>query len=158
MNPPTDIIAQLERGLRSQSVAATEAAAAALAAQLGEQAVLALHGDLGAGKTSFVRGLARGWDIPGPITSPSFNLLNLYKGPQRTLAHVDAYRLQTPEQAEGLLLDDLLLPPWCLAVEWPEQFPQYRLHNAWVLQLSILRSGVHEIRLLRRPPSPDQHK
>src|SRR5690606_35173946 len=123
----------------------TEALAAELAAALPQCAVLALRGDLGAGKTSFVRGLARAWGITGPVTSPSFNLLNLYKGSERTLVHIDAYRLQSPEQAEGLLLDDFLEPPYCLAVEWPEQFPAYRLKNALHLELEILSEGRHRI-------------
>lgn len=129
MNPPAqpDILTRLQQGITCDSPEATAAVAAELAAVLPPCAVLALRGDLGAGKTSFVRGLAQAWGIAGPITSPSFNLLNLYRGGERMLIHIDAYRLQSPEQAEGLLIDDLLEPPYCLAVEWPERFPADRL-------------------------------
>lgn len=150
MNDRTETIARLTQGARTTSVAETETLAAELASILPAEATLALHGDLGAGKTSFVRGLANAWGIQGPITSPSFNLLNLYKG-QRTLVHIDAYRFQSPDHAESLLLDDFLTPPYCLAVEWPERFPEYRLRDAWILQLQIVRKGVHEIRLLCDP-------
>lgn len=142
------VIARLKEGVLSASVEETEALAAELAAALPSCAVLALRGDLGAGKTSFVRGLARAWGIEGPVTSPSFNLLNLYRGRERMLVHIDAYRLQSAEQAEGLLLDDLLEPPYCLAVEWPEQFPAYRLRTALTLELAIVGNGQHRIRLV----------
>lgn len=151
--PQSSILARLREGVTTTSVTETEALAAALAAALPQCATLALRGDLGAGKTSFVRGLARAWGIEGPVTSPSFNLLNLYKGSERTLIHIDAYRLQSPEQAEGLLLDDFLEPPYCLAVEWPEQFPSYRLKNAFNLKLEIVSEGRHRIRL--RPEATD---
>lgn len=144
-----DIFATLRHGITSTSVAQTEAIAAALAAALPAEAVLALHGDLGTGKTSFVRGLAQAWGIEGPITSPSFNLLNLYRSPRRTLVHIDAYRLQSDDQAEGLLLDDFLVPPYCLAVEWPDQFPAYRLENALHLHFTILSPNTHHLSSLR---------
>jgi tRNA threonylcarbamoyladenosine biosynthesis protein TsaE len=82
-------------GLVTRSGEETERAAEAFAALLPPDTVLALEGDLGAGKTTFVRGLVRGLGVTGDITSPSFALLNVYDG-HRQVFHVDAYRLTRP--------------------------------------------------------------
>ncbi|MDR3144399.1 MAG: tRNA (adenosine(37)-N6)-threonylcarbamoyltransferase complex ATPase subunit type 1 TsaE [Puniceicoccales bacterium] len=81
---------------------------------------VALIGDIGSGKTTFVKGLARGFATAECASSPSFNILNLYRG-NVTLLHVDAYRLDgSRKSALDLMLDDFLEPPYCLVVEWPE--------------------------------------
>jgi tRNA threonylcarbamoyladenosine biosynthesis protein TsaE len=81
---------------------------------------IALIGDVGAGKTTFVKGLAQGLGIEANVSSPSFNILNTYSG-AITLLHLDAYRLDGSQQAaDGLMLEDFLIAPYCLAVEWPE--------------------------------------
>ena len=83
---------------------------------------LALIGDLGSGKTTFVKGLACGFGIAQVVNSPSFNIFNIYHG-EVTLLHVDAYRLDgTKSATDGLMIDDFLISPYCLAVEWPENF------------------------------------
>jgi tRNA threonylcarbamoyladenosine biosynthesis protein TsaE len=85
---------------------------------------IALIGDLGMGKTTFVGGLAHGLGISDTFRSPSFNILNIYSS-SVSLLHIDAYRLDVSEQAtETLMLNDFLLPPYYLVVEWPE-----RLYN-----------------------------
>jgi tRNA threonylcarbamoyladenosine biosynthesis protein TsaE len=95
-----------------------------LASLLPQNLSIALLGDLGSGKTTFVKGLALGFGITTTINSPSFNILNVYRG-QPTLLHVDAYRLDGSEEAvSNLLLDDFMIPPYYLVVEWPEL-----LHN-----------------------------
>jgi len=84
--------------------------------------VLALSGGLGAGKTTFVSGLARGWGYAGQVTSPTFVLVNDYTRPDgRHLWHLDAYRLDTEADALGLGLDDLLASDGVLVLEWPER-------------------------------------
>ncbi|MDR1891144.1 MAG: tRNA (adenosine(37)-N6)-threonylcarbamoyltransferase complex ATPase subunit type 1 TsaE [Puniceicoccales bacterium] len=91
---------------------------------LPHNASIALVGDLGTGKTTFVHGLARGLGIPDIIRSPSFNILNIYPS-NVSLLHIDAYRLDGSERAtDALMLDDFLIPPYILVVEWPE-----RLYN-----------------------------
>ena len=83
---------------------------------------LALIGNLGSGKTTCVKGLARGFGIAQVVNSPSFNIFNIYHGAV-TLLHVDAYRLNgTKSTTDGLMIDDFLISPYCLAVEWPENF------------------------------------
>lgn len=140
------IVEQLQRGCATESAAETEALATALAAALPEDCVLALHGDLGSGKTTFVRGLARGWAIVEPVTSPTFNLYTIYQG-SRQLVHLDAYRLASADDLDALMIEDFLHSPWCFAVEWPEHIPGALPEDTWHLDLSITRSGQHAIRL-----------
>jgi tRNA threonylcarbamoyladenosine biosynthesis protein TsaE len=80
--------------------------------------MLCLSGDLGSGKTTFVQGLAAGWGSLDPVSSPSFVLVNVYRrGDGQKLAHLDAYRLNGPAEAEALDLDELL-GAGPLVVEW----------------------------------------
>jgi tRNA threonylcarbamoyladenosine biosynthesis protein TsaE len=143
----SDILTQLLAGLTTKNAEATEAAGTALAGALPENHVLALHGDLGAGKTTFIRGLARAWEIQEPVTSPTFNLYTLYSG-TRHLLHLDAYRLESNVDLDALMLDDFLKSPWCLAVEWPERIIEAIPENAWHLELSITKNDAHHIKLL----------
>ncbi len=104
----------------SHSEADTEAIGAAFAWRLSVGAVVLLDGPLGAGKTAFVRGMARGLDAhPGDVSSPTFTLLQEYAG-MITLYHADLYRL-TPREVEELGLLDVSAEG-ILAVEWPERW------------------------------------
>ncbi|MEO6243943.1 MAG: tRNA (adenosine(37)-N6)-threonylcarbamoyltransferase complex ATPase subunit type 1 TsaE, partial [Opitutaceae bacterium] len=116
----TSIYNRLRAGVVTESAAKTQALAAELAAALPPEATLALHGDLGVGKTTFVQGLARGLGITEPVTSPTFNIFTLHRG-RTNLLHLDAYRLEHARQVEDLLLADFMLSPWCMAVEWPDK-------------------------------------
>jgi len=122
-------------GWITRSPAETEAAGAALAAIFPPDRALALHGPLGAGKTTFVRGLARGWNLPGPIPSPTFNYYLIYRG-ARQLVHLDAYRLTRPTDADSLLVEEFLESPWCLAIEWPENLGDRLPRDAWHLDFA----------------------
>ena len=133
-------------GICSRSAAETEELAARIGAILSVDTVLALHGNLGAGKTTFVRGLARAWDIQEAITSPTFNLYTIYKG-DRQLIHLDAYRLGSGADLDALMIEDFLQPPWCFAVEWPEHIPDALPQDAWRLFLTINKDQSHQIRL-----------
>ena len=82
--------------------------------------LVCLEGELGAGKTTLVQGLAAGWGSPEQVTSPTFVLVNLYgRGDSQQLAHLDAYRLESAAEAEALDLDDLLARG-PMVVEWAE--------------------------------------
>lgn len=140
-----DIFEQLRGGIRSQSAAETEALAARLAARLPHDAVLALHGDLGAGKTTFVRGLAGAWGIREAVTSPTYNLYTIYKG-DRQLIHLDAYRLESGADLDALMIEDFLQSPWCFAAEWPEHIPDALPEDTWHLYLTINKDQSHQIR------------
>jgi tRNA threonylcarbamoyladenosine biosynthesis protein TsaE len=105
----------------SKSEESTRAIAAGLAATLRPGAVVLLSGDLGAGKTAFVRGLAEGLGLdPGDVTSPTFTLVHEYRGGRLPLIHVDLYRLDRAELDE-IGLDQDLAAAGVTAVEWSER-------------------------------------
>jgi len=121
--------------VRSDSPEETEKAAEAFAAGLKGGEVVALAGNLGAGKTCFARGLARGLGIPGPITSPSYVLVKSYEG-RLTLHHADFYRLggagahegrspEPPDLASLGLEDYLDNPAAVVLIEWADRYPQW---------------------------------
>lgn len=139
-----NIFAKLKTGLITDSPEATQAIAAELAAALPQDCILALQGDLGSGKTTFVRGLARAWGIRADITSPSYTIYNVHRG-QRMLVHLDAYRLPHPNAFHDLMLDELLVSPWCLAVEWPEKLATALPEPACCLNFRHLTTGKHHI-------------
>jgi len=83
--------------------------------------VICLQGDLGAGKTTFVQGVALGWGSLDAVSSPTFILVNLYRrGDEARLFHMDAYRLDSTPEAEELDLDSML-DQGSLLIEWPER-------------------------------------
>ena len=139
--------ATLRAGVATNSPEETQALAAAWAAELPPGSTVALHGDLGVGKTTFVQGFARGLGVAGAVTSPTFTVLNLHRAGERTLAHVDAYRLRSDAEVEALMLDDFLRDPWWMVVEWPERFGRGLPADAWHLELSILPDRRHALRL-----------
>ena len=99
----------------------TAAVARLVAADLKAGAILLLSGDLGAGKTAFVRGLAEGLGIdPGEVSSPTFTLVHEYRGGRFTLYHVDLYRLDRAA-TDDLGLDELGVADGVLAIEWPDR-------------------------------------
>ena len=142
-----NIFAKLHAGVTTASAEASQAIAAEFAAALPETCTLALHGDLGVGKTTFVQGLARGLGVTAPVTSPTFNIFTLYRGESRTLVHMDAYRLENDRQIDALMLEDFLVSPWCLAVEWPEKIAGWIPANALHLDLGITPEQHHTVRL-----------
>jgi tRNA threonylcarbamoyladenosine biosynthesis protein TsaE len=138
---------QLRAGVTTTSAAETQALAVELAAVLPPDATLALHGDLGVGKTTFVQGLARGYGITESITSPTFTLFNLHRGPHRTLVHLDAYRLVNGGQLDALMLEDFLVSPYCLAIEWPENVRDWLPPDTFHFDLGIASDQRHTLRL-----------
>ena len=98
----------------------TWALAAELADELGPGTVMALHGDLGAGKTCFIQGYAAALGIDEPITSPTYTLIGEYEG-RLPLHHLDLYRLSGPEEALGLGLDEYFDIDGITAIEWAER-------------------------------------
>lgn len=104
----------------SNSPAETEALGAALAGRLKPGAVVAFSGDLGAGKTAFVRGMARGLDIPERVTSPTFTIVNEYEGGRLPLFHFDMYRLGSSDELFDIGWEDYLARGGVCAVEWSE--------------------------------------
>lgn len=109
----------LERHVATESD--TERLGAALAPQLRAGLVLFLHGELGAGKTTFVRGLLRGLGYTGAVKSPTFTLVEPYQLGGLTIYHFDLYRLNDPEELEFLGVRDYLAGSGICLVEWAER-------------------------------------
>lgn len=138
-----------------RSAEETERASAEFAATLPPDCTLALHGGLGAGKTTFVRGIARALGIAQEITSPSYNIYAIYdgtggNGAARRLVHMDAYRLASAEALDALMLDEFLVSPWILAIEWPEQISAALPPEAIHIDFEIVSAGTHRFRVRRR--------
>ena len=110
--------------LITHSEAETSAVGRNLAASLEAGAVVLLFGDLGAGKTAFVRGMAEGLGVaPGEVSSPTFTLVQEYRGGRVALFHVDLYRLDDPREIDELGLDEIAADG-VLVVEWAEKLPR----------------------------------
>jgi len=140
-----DLLARLRQGVTTASAEETRVLAAQLATLLPRDCTLALHGDLGVGKTTFVQGLARGFGVTEAVTSPTFAIYAVHRGPRCTLVHLDAYRLEHAAQLDALLLEDFLASPYCLAVEWPEKVAGWLPADSWDLTLSITADQRHRL-------------
>jgi tRNA threonylcarbamoyladenosine biosynthesis protein TsaE len=109
--------------LRTTSADETRAVAAALAAHLEAGDVVVLVGDLGAGKTTFAQGIARGLGVEGPVTSPTFTLVQQYAG-RLPVAHVDVYRLDRIQELHDLGFEELIDGPGVTIIEWGDTVRQ----------------------------------
>jgi tRNA threonylcarbamoyladenosine biosynthesis protein TsaE len=98
-----------------------------LAADLKPGAIVLLRGDLGAGKTTMVKGIAEGFQAAKAedVTSPTFTLIHEYRGPAVTLFHIDLYRIDTQRELDTLALDDLMTANSILLIEWGEKFARF---------------------------------
>src|SRR5271168_758455 len=104
-----------------------------------------LRGDLGAGKTTLVKGIAAGFGAAAEedVTSPTFTLVHEYRGPRANLYHIDLYRVDTARELETLGLDDLRSDNSILLIEWGEKFPRLR----WDVEIALEREGENERRI-----------
>lgn len=86
-----------------------------------------LRGDLGAGKTTLVKGIAEAFNAASQedVTSPTFTLIHEYRGPRASLFHIDLYRIDTQRELDTLALDDLIAADSILLIEWGEKFPRF---------------------------------
>jgi len=112
-----------------------------LAAMLAPPKLILLRGELGAGKTTLVKGIAEGFHAASAdnVTSPTFTLVHEYHGPEVNVYHIDLYRVDTPRQLETLGLDDLIAENSVLLVEWGEKFP--RLQRDQNAEITLERVG-----------------
>ncbi|HYH60015.1 MAG TPA: tRNA (adenosine(37)-N6)-threonylcarbamoyltransferase complex ATPase subunit type 1 TsaE [Thermoleophilaceae bacterium] len=127
----------------SASSAETEALGAELARALRPGDVVVVSGELGSGKTTFVRGACRALGVTGPVTSPTFTIGHLYAGDGVEIAHLDLYRLDTIDPA---ILEDYVTPDRIAFVEWPAGFEgathRVALEHAGELSRSIEMFGL----------------
>ncbi|WP_242095191.1 tRNA (adenosine(37)-N6)-threonylcarbamoyltransferase complex ATPase subunit type 1 TsaE [Sphingomonas sp. CROZ-RG-20F-R02-07] len=133
-------------GIRLADPAATEAFGATLAPLVRVGDVVALVGDLGAGKTSLARGLLAALGLAGEAPSPSFAIVQPYAPPETRLPvlHVDLYRIESPDEMEELGLDEALGDS-VLLVEWPERAGVARWPDALVLTLAAEPDGARRL-------------
>ena len=103
---------------RTRSAAETEALGGRLAAELGRGDVVLVSGELGAGKTTLIRGAARALGVREPVTSPTFTIGHTYSG-RLPVSHLDLYRLAELDQEDPALLEDYLTPDSVSFIEWP---------------------------------------
>ncbi len=135
--------------ITTQSTAETEAFAEQFAKGLVGGEVLLLKGDLGAGKTHFVKGLARGLAIDDVVTSPTFALHNEYRG-RLTLNHFDFYRIETSEEVEITGLNELFYDKNAVsAIEWSERVSDLLPARCETVQIEKLGDNVRRITISR---------
>lgn len=127
-----------------KSPQATEALGARLALQLGAGDVIALFGDLGAGKTTFTRGLIRGLGFEGDVGSPTFPIVQTYEDLRIPLWHVDLYRIEDPSEVDELALDEALQDS-ALVIEWPERLEERLWAHALRLHLVAAEGGARAL-------------
>ncbi len=98
-----------------------------LSSDLKPGTIVLLRGDLGAGKTMLVKGIAEGFHaaLAEDVTSPTFTLIHEYRGPEVTLFHIDLYRVDTQRELDTLALDDLMDTNTVLLIEWGEKFSRF---------------------------------
>ena len=119
--------AETVRELTTHSADETIAFGRTLAALLAPPKLVLLRGDLGAGKTTLVKGIAAAFEAASEedVTSPTFTLIHEYRGPHASLFHIDLYRIDSPRELDTLALDDLRSDNSVLLIEWGEKFPRF---------------------------------
>ena len=112
--------------------------------------IVLLRGDLGAGKTMLVKGIAEGFHAASAeeVTSPTFTLVHEYRGPAVNLFHVDLYRVDTQRQLETLGLDDLIAENSLLLIEWGEKFPRFERDRDVEIVLERVSEHARRIRIV----------
>jgi len=132
------------REITTHSAEETIALGLTLARLLAPPKLVLLRGDLGAGKTTLIKGIAAAFEAAPEedVTSPTFTLVHEYRGPLAHLYHIDLYRVDTPRQLETLGLDDLFAEDSILLIEWGEKFP--RLVRDRDVEIALERVGEND--------------
>jgi tRNA threonylcarbamoyladenosine biosynthesis protein TsaE len=132
---------EILREITTHSAEETIAFGRTLTDLLAPPKLVLLRGDLGAGKTTLVKGIAAAFDAAAEedVTSPTFTLVHEYRGPRANLYHIDLYRVDTQRELETLALDDLRADDSILLIEWGEKFP--RLARERDVEISLERDG-----------------
>ena len=122
-----------------------------LAGKLVPPKIVLLRGDLGAGKTTLVKGIAEGFRAASQedVTSPTFTLVHEYRGPDASLFHIDLYRVDTPRQLETLGLEDLIGENSVLLIEWGEKFERFQRERDFEIALNRISDTERAIALIK---------
>jgi tRNA threonylcarbamoyladenosine biosynthesis protein TsaE len=133
----------------SHSAEETTQLGRALAAEIKPGTVVLLRGDLGAGKTTLVKGIAEAFQAAEAeaVTSPTFTLIHEYRGPEVTLYHIDLYRIDTQRELDTLALDDLMEANTILLIEWGEKFERFQTERDVEIAIEHLGGDERKIEL-----------
>ena len=144
----TELLSTFKYQITTRSVDETKKLGKIIGTAVTGGTVLALTGDLGSGKTSFVQGLARGLEVPDDyyITSPSYTLINEYPG-RYPLFHVDLYRISDPMDMEDIGLYEILHNSGVVAIEWAEKICEESLAEDLIIRLDIKQEDTRAITL-----------
>jgi len=134
-------VGETVREIVTQSSEETIAFGRTLTQLLAPPKLVLLRGDLGAGKTTLVKGIASGFEAAAEedVTSPTFTLIHEYRGPRATVYHIDLYRIDTQRELDTLALDDLRSDNSILLIEWGEKFPRFVRERD--VEISLARVG-----------------
>ena len=137
------------REITTQSAEETIAFGRTLAELLSPPKLVLLRGDLGAGKTTLVKGIAAAFEAAAEedVTSPTFTLVHEYRGPRANLYHIDLYRIDTLRELETLGLDDLRAENSILLIEWGEKFPRFVRERDFEIALERESENGRRIRI-----------
>ena len=137
----------MTREFTTKSPEETIALGRELASLLTPPKLVVLRGELGAGKTTLIKGIAEAFNAASQenVTSPTFTLIHEYRGPSATLYHIDLYRVDTQRELETLGLDDLISEHSILLIEWGEKFE--RLQNERDVEIVLERVSENERRI-----------
>jgi tRNA threonylcarbamoyladenosine biosynthesis protein TsaE len=138
--------------VRTRSVEETRAGGAALANLLRASDVVALSGDLGAGKTAFVQGVARGLGSPDHVASPTFTLVRQYDGGRLQILHMDVYRLDRVQDVLDLGFDDLLDGTGVVLIEWGDMIEGILPVDHLVVRLTFPQGSEPDLRAMEFGP------
>jgi tRNA threonylcarbamoyladenosine biosynthesis protein TsaE len=133
--------------LISNSPGETEALGRQVAIETCAGAVLALKGDLGSGKTSFVKGLVAGFGSHDDVTSPTFTILHEYRGGRLPVYHFDLFRVENPQSIERLGVDEYFFSDGVSVIEWADRFPEFIPDQARWIEFEITSETQRTITL-----------
>ncbi|HXZ27388.1 MAG TPA: tRNA (adenosine(37)-N6)-threonylcarbamoyltransferase complex ATPase subunit type 1 TsaE [Terriglobales bacterium] len=138
----------MKKEFSTHSAEETVALGRRLAADLQPPRLVLLRGELGAGKTTLIKGIAEGFDAArqDQVTSPTFTLVHEYRSPRVNVYHVDLYRVDTPRELETLGLDDLFADNAVLLIEWGEKFERFRRERD--VEIALERTGENERKIV----------
>jgi tRNA threonylcarbamoyladenosine biosynthesis protein TsaE len=141
---------RMARDFTTNSPEETIALGRELASLLVPPKIVVLRGDLGAGKTTLVKGIAEGFHAAShdDVTSPTFTLIHEYRSPAATLYHIDLYRIDTQRELETLGLDDLMTDNSVLLIEWGEKFPRFRRERDVEIAIERVSENERKIKVI----------
>jgi tRNA threonylcarbamoyladenosine biosynthesis protein TsaE len=141
---------EMTRKYLTSSAAATVEAGSKIAGLLAAPSLVVLTGDLGAGKTTLVKGIAEGFRAAEEedVTSPTFTLVHEYRGPSVNLFHIDLYRIDSDRELLTLGVDDLIDSRSILLIEWGEKFERFRRERDVEITIRRVRENEREINVI----------